>query len=156
MAPGERVPDPPSPVFCLTDIPPNVAGTTHLMALIQDSDKHIVLLLLADQAVHEPHPLLIHFTSATRPFLSCVRPAVLCRAYRMGGLRTPNWATKDIMFLATETNLAEKKYGLNGKDEVGVIVIRPDGYVAFSSRVSGNGNGLVEMSLFLSELFIRA
>jgi len=155
VAPGERIPDPPSPIFCLTDNPPNVDGTTRLMPLIEESHKHTVLFLLGDKTIHEPHPLLLQFASVCTPYLSSARPAILGRAYCMGGLRTPNWASKDIMFLATETNLTEKRFGLNGKDDMGVVVIRPDGYVAFSSPVDAIGNGLIEMSLFLSQLFVK-
>jgi len=155
VGPGERMPDPPSPVFCLTNNPSNITGTTHLMPLIADSNKHTVLFLLGDKAVHEPHPLLLQFASICTPYLSSVRPAILSRGYRMGGLRTPNWASQDITFLGTETDLTEKKFGLNGKDDMGVIVIRPDGYVAFSSLVNANGYGFTELSDFLSQLFVK-
>lgn len=78
------------------------------------------------------------------------------RYFSIGGYRQPNWAEGDILVLGTHTNLNEKVYGLNGKDEMGVVLVRPDGYVAFSSPVREDGSGLKELGVFMAKLFVKS
>ena len=85
-----------------------------------------------------------------------MRPVIVARHFQIGGYRKPDWAGDDVLFLATHTNLNERSYGLNGKGEMGVVLVRPDGYVAFSTAVEQNGSGLEEMANFMAKLFVKS
>lgn len=150
------LPDPVHPIFCLTDTPPNIAGTTHLLPLLHDSYKHIALFFIAGRTLHEPHPLFQKFASMCKPYASNLRPTILARAFRIGGYRKPNWATDDILFLGTNTNLTVRTYGLNGKDEMGLLIIRPDGYIAYSTVVDINGSAFERMETWLSTTLVKS
>jgi hypothetical protein len=150
------LPEPTHPIFCLTESPPNVGGTTHLLPLIHDSYKHIALFFVGDRTLHEPHPLFQKFTSLYRLYGTSLRPAMLARAYRIGGFRKPNWATNDILFLGTNTYLTEQGYGLNGKGDMGLIIVRPDGYIAYSTPVDANGNAFEGMETWLAATLAKS
>jgi hypothetical protein len=100
------------------------------------------MFIIADHALHEPHPLFQKFKSICKLFRQNLRPVILARTYRIGGLRKPDWSDDDILFLMTNSTTIEKGYGLNGKKEMGLIIIRPDGYIAYSDLVDLNGNAL--------------
>ena len=150
------LPEPTHPIFCLTESPPNVGGTTHLLPLIHDSYKHIALFFVGDRTLHEPHPLFQKFASVCKPYEASLRPAMLARAYRIGGFRKPNWATNDILFLGTNTYLTEQGYGLNGKGDMGLIIVRPDGYIAYSTPVDANGNAFEGMETWLAATLAKS
>lgn len=154
--PGTMLPEPKHPIFCLTESPPNVGGTTHLLPLILDSYRHIALFFMADHTLHEPHPLFQKFASICKPYGASLRPAILSRTYRIGGFRKPNWATHDILFLGTNTYLTEQGYGLNGKGEMGLIIVRPDGYIAYSTVVDANGSTFEEMETWLAATLVES
>jgi hypothetical protein len=115
-----------------------------------------VLFFTADHALHEPHPLFQKFASICEPYKKCLRPVILARAFRIGGYRKPNWASDEILFLGTNTHLTERKYGLNGKDEMGLIIIRPDGYIAYSTPVDVNGNAFDKMETWLVTTLVKS
>jgi hypothetical protein len=150
------IPDPPHPIFCLTDSPPDLSGTTHLFPLLQDSSKYIVLFFIGEHALHEPHPLFQNFVASCKPYRSSLRPAIIARAYHIGGLRKPNWGNDDTLFLATKTTVTEQVYGLNGKNDMGLIVIRPDGYVAYSDLVDATGNAFRRLDTWLTTVLIKS
>jgi hypothetical protein len=156
LKPGTMLPDPAHPIFCITDSPPNVAGTTHLLSLIHDSYKHVALFFIAGHTLHEPHPLFQKFASICKPYGSNLRPVILARSFRIGGFRKPNWASDDILFLGTNTHLTEKTYGLNGKSEMGLLVIRPDGYIGYSTTVDLNGNAFDRMEAWLADTLVKS
>jgi hypothetical protein len=80
------------------------------------------------------------FKGICKLFRQNLRPIILARTYHIGGFRKPDWADDDILFLATNSTTTEKDYGLNGKKEMGLFIIRPDGYIANSDFVDLNGN----------------
>jgi len=147
---GTMLPDPQHPIFSLTDLPRSTAGSTHLFTMLSDSSKHIALFIIADHSLHEPHPLFLKFASICKPYRESLRPVVLARASRIGGLRKPNWCTDDMLFLGTSP-LTETTFGLNGKGEMGVIIVRPDGYVAYSISVGTDGANLDSMAKWLTK-----
>jgi hypothetical protein len=144
------LPDPIQPVFELTVSPPNVAGTTHLLALLRESYKHIAIFFIADRTLHEPHPLFHQFSALCKPHSGNLRPVILARSLRIGGLRKPNWADDEIRFLATNSSETEKVYGLDGKQQMGLLIVRPDGYIAFSSLVNANGDDFADAGKWLA------
>jgi hypothetical protein len=156
VAPGTMLLDPIRPVFRITATPPDVHGTTHLFPLLQDGSKYTALFFIAARTLHEPHPIFLQFVAVCKPYSGSVRPAMMARAFQIGGYRKPDWAQDDVLFLGTHTNLNEKMYGLNGNGEMGVVLVRPDGYVAFSAIVGPNGNGLNEMGAFIAKLFVES
>ena len=158
VKPGTMLPDPPHPIYRLTDSPPSLTGTTHFLPLIQDSSKHIALFFVGDHTIHEPHPLLQKFASICKPYKANLQPAILARSYRIGGMRKPNWSkdNDEIHFLATHTGETDIPYGLNGKKEMGILIIRPDGYVAYSHPVDLNGNTLDSMDSWLAKQLVKS
>ncbi len=154
--PGTMLPEPTHRIFSLTEFAANVGGTIHLLPLIVVTYKHIALFFVADRTLHEPHPLFQKFAAVCKPFGANLRPVILARAYRIGGFRKPNWATDDIFFLATNTYLTEQGYGLNGKCEMGLIIVRPDGYIAYSTTVDANGNAFDEMETWLAATLVKS
>jgi hypothetical protein len=147
--------DPPEAVFSLTASPPNVAGSTHFLPMILDSSRHVALFVIADRTLHEPHPVFQKFESICGPYRSSLRPVILALAYRIGGLRKPNWSSDDILFLATNNAEAEKAYGLNGKDEMDVIIVRPDGYIAYSTPIDNSGTNLDSITHWLQTSLVK-
>lgn len=145
------LPDSVHPIFSLADSPPYVNGTTHLLPLLCDSYKHIALFIIADHALHEPHPLFQRFVDICRQHKRSVRPAILARTYRIGGLRRPDWSESDdnILFLATDSSKTEQGYGLNGKEMMGLLIIRPDAYVTHSTRIELDGTGFQSAEAWL-------
>ena len=128
------LPEAPYPIFRLTDSPPNVDGVTHLFPSIHDSYKQ---------------------ASSRCSTNNCLRPAILARSYRIGGFRTPDWSSDDILFLATNTHLTEQAYGLNGKGEMGLLIIRPDGYIAYSTVVDTNGDMFEGVENWLASALVK-
>ena len=149
------LPDSAHPIFSLTDFTPNIGGTTHFVPQLLDSYKHIGLFIIADCALHEPHPLFQRFTDMCKPYGANLRPAILARTYRIGGLRKPTWSDNDILFLATNTSATERGYGLNGKKEMGLLIIRPDGYVAFSTLIDLGGNAFQSAETWLTANLVK-
>jgi len=156
VAPGSMLPDPVRPVFRVAANPPDVHGTTHLLAILQEGSKYNALFFIGARTLHEPHPIFQAFISNCKPFSASVRPAIIARHFQIGGYRKPDWAGDDVLFLGTHTNLNERWYGLNGKGEMGVVLVRPDGYVAFSTIVEQNGSGLKAMADFMAKLFLKS
>ena len=62
----------------------------------------------------------------------------------------------DILFLGTNTYLTEQGYGLSGKGEMGLIIVRPDGYIAYSTTVDANGNAFDEMEIWLTATLVKS
>ena len=149
--PGTMIPDTKYPIFSITDSPPNIAGTTHLLTLILESYKHVALFIIADHALHPPHPLFEKFMDMCSPYRQNLRMVIIARTYRIGGLRKPDWSNDDILFLATNTGATERVYGLNGKKEMGLIIVRPDGYVGYSTLIDLYGNAFGHTETWLSE-----
>jgi hypothetical protein len=156
IAPGSMLPDPVRPVFRVNSSPPDVHGTTHLLTILEDSSKYTALFFIAARTLHEPQPIFRRFLETCKPCSGVVLPAIMGRYFSIGGYRQPNWAEGDVLVLGTHTNLNEKVYGLNGKDEMGVVLVRPDGYVAFSSPVREDGSGLKELGVFMAKLFVKS
>lgn len=156
VRPGIMLQDSLHPIFCITDSPPNVAGTTQLFRLIEDSYRHIALFFVADHTLHEPHPIFLKFGAACRPYRVSLRPVILGRAHRIGGLRKPNWADDDILFLATNDGVTERAYGLDGKKQMGLLIIRPDGHIAYSTLVEPCGNALDSMESWIATTLIKS
>lgn len=157
VKPGTMLPEPPHPIFSLTDTPPNLTGTTHLLPLIQDSYKHVALFFVGDNILHEPHPLFQKFVSICKSYKANLRPVILARSYRIGGMRKPNWSQNDdIQFLATHTGQTDKAYGLDGKTEMGILIVRPDGYIAYSHPVDLNGIALDNMDSWLARILVKS
>ena len=150
------LPDAIHPVFSLTESTPNVAGTTHLLPLLLDSYRHVALFIIADHALHEPHPLFQRFAEMCKPYGENLRPAILARTYRIGGLRKPNWSDDEILFLATNSSTTERGYGLNGKKEMGLIVVRPDGYIAYSTLIDLGGNAFRSVETWLTTNLVNS
>jgi hypothetical protein len=150
VKPGTMLPDPTQPIFELTESPPNVAGTTHFLALLVESYKHIAIFFIADHTLHEPHPLFHQFSALCKPYSGNLRPVILARSLRIGGLRKPNWADSDIRFLATNSSETEKVYALDGKQQMGLLIVRPDGYIAFSNLVNANGDAFADAGKWLT------
>jgi len=155
VKPGTMFPDPPHPIFCLTASPPDIAGSTHIMPYLRDSYKHIALFIIADHPLHEPHPLFQKFAAICKPYRNSLRPTILARAYYIGGFRKPDWSDDDILFLVTNNAIVERSYGLNGKDEMGLLIIRPDGYIAYSTPVDPNGHTLEMTDRWLMKILVR-
>jgi len=150
------LPDSVRPVFRVAANPPDVHGTTHVLTILQHGSKYNALFFVGARSLHEPHPIFQAFIAHCKPFSASVRPAIVARHFQIGGYRKPDWAGDNVLFLGTHTNLNERSYGLNGKDEMGVILVRPDGYVAFSTAVEQSGSGLKEMRNFMSKLFVKS
>lgn len=149
------LPDPAHPIFSLTKLPPDTEGTTHLLPLLLESYKHIALFIIADHALHEPHPLFQKFQSVYKPYGQNLRSVILARTYRIGGLRKPDWSDDDTLFLATNSSTTEKGYGLNGKKEMGLLIIRPDGYIAYSDLIDPNGNAFESAETWLETNLVK-
>jgi hypothetical protein len=151
------LPDPQYPVFTLSSHQIDTTGTTHLNTILLENLKHIALFIIADHPLHEPHPLFQKFVATCKPFKASLRLAILARGYRIGGIRSPSWANEDddILFLATNAIANEKVYGLNGKAEMGVFVVRPDGYVAYSDLVDLGGKTFDEMGRYLERILVK-
>jgi hypothetical protein len=156
VAPGTMLPEPVRPVFRVDSSPPDVHGTTHLLTLLESGPKYIALFFIATRILHEPQPIFRKFLGICKPYSAAVRPAIMARYFQIGGYRKPDWAEGDVLFLGTHTNLNEKVYGLNGKDEMGVVLVRPDGYVAFSSPAREDGSELNEMGAFMAKLCVKS
>src|ERR1700721_1858895 len=133
------LPDSSYPIFSL-DSPPDLAGTTRLLPLLLEESKHIALFFIGDLTLHEFHAIFAKFIQFYTPYLTNLRPVVLSRTYRLGGFRKPNWTPdNDILFLATNSSAVERRYGFNGKEEMGVFIIRPDGYIGISTIIQESG-----------------
>jgi hypothetical protein len=126
------------------------------MSLIRSSYKHIALFIIADLTLHEPHPLFHQFSALCKPYSDSLRPVILARSVRIGGLRKPNWANEDILFLATNTSETEKTYGLDGKHQMGMVIVRPDGYIAYSSLVDRNGDAFEVAGKWLAGNLVKS
>lgn len=148
--------DPAHPIIRLTESPPDITGTTHLLPILLDSYRHVVLFIIADHTLHEPHPLFQRFVGMCVPFGVNLRPVILARIYRVGGLRKPSWSEDDILFLATNNNKTERGYGLNGKNEMGLFIIRPDGYIAYSASVDMGGNAFRNAETWLETNIVKS
>jgi hypothetical protein len=155
IKPGTMLPDTPNPTISLTDSPANVSGSTHLFPMICDSFKHIALFVIADHRLPDPHPLFQTFSSICSPYKASLRPVILARSNRIGGLRRPNWASDDILFLATHKS-SETAFGLNGKDQMGIMIVRPDGYVATSITIDANGNNFKSLDTWLTSNLVKS
>jgi hypothetical protein len=156
IKPGTMLPDPPHAVFSLINSPASFEGSTHLFPMLSGSSKHIALFFIADHSLHEPHPLFQQFASICSSYSASLRPVILARAVRIGGLCKPSWSSgDDICFLGTRSASTEKTYGLNGKNEMGIIIIRPDGYVAYSTPISANGKNLDTIDKWLATTLVK-
>lgn len=156
VKPGMMLPDTPHPIFCLTAFPPDVTGTTHVMSVLRNSYKHLVLFIIADHALYESHPLFQKFATMCKSFRSNLRPAILARAHRIGGFRRPDWSDDNIVFFGCNHGITEKAFGLNGKEEMGLLIIRPDGYIAFSTPIDSNGNNLDIVDQWLQTFLVKS
>lgn len=127
------------------------------MPLVRDSYKHIAIFFIADHALHEPHPLFEKFLSICDQYPSNLRAALVARTYRVGGFRTPNWAAdlKNVIFLSTNNSTTEKEYGLDGDQQMGVLIVRPDGYIAYSTLVDASGSALSKVDKYLSTILVK-
>jgi hypothetical protein len=141
-------PDPPYSVYCMTASSLSTIGTTHLLPLLLESNKHIAIFFIGDLVLHEPHPLFLRFTSVCKQFKS-LRPVMVGRFHRLGGLRKPDWADDDTLFLATNSARTDRTYGMNGRYCTGLIIVRPDGYVAYSTRMDSSGNAFQSSQVWL-------
>ena len=112
--------------------------------------------MIADHALHEPHPLFQKFAGMCKAYRGNLRPVILARTYRIGGLRKPDWSDDDILFLATNSSTAEKGYGLNGKNEMGLLILRPDGFVAYSDLIDLIGNAFDSAETWLEANLVRS
>lgn len=148
-------PDPAEPVFCITDSPSSMTGTRKLVPLILESDKHVALFFIGDLVLHEAHPLFLRFASMCKLY-GHLRPIILARTSRIGGMRKPDWSDDDILFLATNSTRTKKTYGLNGKNDLGLIIIRPDGYVGYSMTIDESGNAFQSAEAWLELNLLKA
>jgi hypothetical protein len=155
VKPGAMLPDPRYPVFPLAASP--AEGSLHLFPLLTDSFKHVALFFIAGHELNEPHPLFDKFVALCEPYSESLRPAIMARTYAVGGFRKPNWAAEDknIIFLSTNSSSTEKIYGLNGKEQLGILIIRPDGYVAFSSLIDESGSEFKKVDNYLSTILVK-
>ena len=71
-------------------------------------------------------------------------------------MQKPSWADDDILFLATNAIANERVFGLNGKKEMGVFVVRPDGYIGFSAVVDMSGRAFDDVDDYLAMLFVKS
>ena len=141
-------PDPPYPVYSLTASSLSTIGTTHLLPLLLESNKHIAIFFIGDLVLHEPHPLFLRFTSVCKQFKS-LRPVMVGRLHRLGGLRKPDWADDNTLFLATSSARTDRTYGMKGKNCTGLIIVRPDGYVAYSTIMDSGGKAFQSSEVWL-------
>lgn len=139
VKPGTMFPEAPYPLLCISGSSENLTETTQILPLLLNSYNHIAVFFIGDLALHEPHPLFLRFVNLCKRFNS-LRSAIVARLHRFGGLRKPEWAEDDILFLAASSTKTEMGYGLNGIREMGLVIIRPDGYVAYSTLVDASGN----------------
>jgi len=139
VKPGTMFPEAPYPLLFISGSSADLTETTRLLPLLLKSHNHMAVFFIGDLVLHEPHPLFLRFVDLCRRFKS-LRPAIVARLHRVGGLRRPDWAEDDILFLAASSTKTERGYGLNGKREMGLVIIRPDGYVAYSALVDASGN----------------
>jgi hypothetical protein len=146
--------DCPVPVFSLTSEPPSMVGTTHLSTLLLDSSKHVALFFIGDTMVHRPQPLFEKFATICKRYQTNLRPVIVAQAHRIGGLRRPEWSNEDILFLGTKTSRTERVYGLNG-NEMGVLIVRPDGYIGFSIPIDRQGNAFNQIDSFLFSILLE-
>jgi len=146
------LPDPRHPIFSLTSSPPSISGTTHLLPLL-NTTKHTALFLISDLAVHEPHPLFLRFSATCKPYANILQPAVLTRAYRMGGFRKPDWAGENIAFLASRADI-NVEFGLDRR-QMGMVIVRPDGYVGFSCLINASGGSFDYVEKWLAEMLVK-
>lgn len=155
IKPGTMLPDAAQAVFPVAASPNE--GTTHLFHLLADSYKHVVLFFIAGHRLHEPHRLFEQFTALCEPYLSSLRPAILARTFCVGGFRKPDWAAedKDILFLSTNSGTTDKQYGLDGKDQMGLLIIRPDGYIAYSTLVDESGKTFEKVDNYLTTILAK-
>jgi hypothetical protein len=123
--------------------------------MLSDSSKHIALFFIADHSLHEPHPLFQQFASICSSYSANLRPVILARAIRIGGLCKPSWSSDNIRFLGMGNASTEKTYGLNGKNEMGIIIVRPDGYVAYSTPIGANGENLDTIDKWLATILVK-
>jgi hypothetical protein len=152
LKPGTMFPDPLHPIFSLKSTPPSLSGTTHLLPLI-NTTKHLALFLISDLSVHEPHPPFLKFSAICKPYANALQPAVLARAYRIGGFRKPDWAGDGITFLASRGDV-NGEFGLVGK-QLGLVIVRPDGYVGFSCSVDESGGLLDYAAKWLEGMLVK-
>jgi hypothetical protein len=145
------LPDPTYPIFSLEG-PLDVAGTMRLFPLLRASSKHIALFIIGDLTLHEPHPIFSKFEEFFQPYLTSLRPAMLARTFRLGGFRKPDWAKDVILLLGTNSTATEKSYGLKGKQDMVLLIIRPDGYIALSTIISPSGAEFQEIDKYLSKI----
>lgn len=146
------LPDPRHPIFSLKLSPPSLSGTTHLIPLL-NTTKHIALFLISDLSVHEPHPLFHKFSAISEPYSKVLQPVILARAFRIGGFRKPDWAGDDIIFLAARGDI-NAEFGLQGK-QLGLVVVRPDGYVAFSCLLDVSGRAFENAEKWLAGILVK-
>ena len=146
-------PEAPYPLLCISGSSADLTETTQLLPLLLDSYNHIAVLFIGDLVLHEPHPLFRRFVDLCRRFKS-LRPAIVARLHRVGGLRVPGWAEDEILFLAASSTKTEMEYGLNGKREMGLVIIRPDGYVAYSTLVDASGNPFPSTQSWLEQYLL--
>lgn len=71
----------------------------------------------------------------------------------MGGFRKPDWAGEEIKFLASR-GLVNKEFGLESK-QMGVVLVRPDGYVGFSCLVDARGKSLDYAAKWLEGMLVK-
>jgi hypothetical protein len=146
-------PDAPDPLICVSGSHADLTETTPLLPVLLNSYNHIALFFIGDLALHEPHPLFLGFAGLCRKF-SSLRPVMIARFYRFGGLRKPDWADDDILFLAASSSRTEASCGLNGRNEMGLVIVRPDGYVAYSAKVDAGGKELLGTQLWLEQVLL--
>ena len=155
VKPGTMLPDPRYPIFSLTGLP--AQGLTHLFSYLSDSFKFIALFFIADHILHEPHPVFERFAIICKPYASVLRPVILARTYRVGGFRRPDWAAgyKNILFLSTNNTSTEKEYGLDGVKQMGLVIVRPDGYIAYSTLIDPSGSAFAKADRYLSTILLK-
>jgi hypothetical protein len=155
IKPGIILPDPIHPVFEITASPPNLAGTTHFLPLLWEAYKHIAIFFIADHTLHEPHPLFHQFSILCKPYSYNLCPVVLAWSFWIGGLQKPNWADDEILFLATNSSEMEKVYGLDGTQQMGLLIVRSDGYIGYSSLVDANGDAFEDVGKWLAAILVK-
>ena len=58
--------------------------------------------------------------------------------------------------MATNTSETETTYGLDGKQQMGMVIVRPDGYIAYSGLVDRNGDAFEVAGKWLTGNLVKS